>query len=75
MKLHLGKRHKTVNIKHSLFYTFSIFLACFITLVITKPDFIFVQVSPVGEKIISYNKVLLISVIVSIPSAIYFIFA
>jgi hypothetical protein len=74
MKLQALKR-KNINVKYSLFYTVSIFLACFITLVVTKPDFIYVQVSPVGEKVISYNKVLLISVIVSIPSAIYFIFS
>lgn len=75
MNLRYGKKHKVVDVKQSLFYTISIFLACFISLVVTKPDFIFVQVSPVGEKVISYNKVILISVIVSIPSAIYFIFA
>ena len=56
-------------------FTMSVFLSCFLALFLTKPDFIYVQISPVGEKVISYNKIILLSTIVSVPPAIYFIFS
>jgi hypothetical protein len=76
MKITNRKRSsKGFDLKKCLIFTISIFLACFVSLFLTKPEFIYVQISPVGEKAISYNKIILLSTIVSIPSVIYFIFS
>ena len=75
MKSRHVKKGGRVDITKGILFTSAVFIACFVTLLVTKPDFIYVQVSPVGEKVISYNKMILVSVVTSIPSSFYFIFS